>query len=438
MNPEDRELLDRLLDGDLPEPEEASLVERLEKDPEAMAWFAQRALLHTGLHTSLRRRSLQHSALVDLRHHSTVQSKLAWIRLGVGMAAASVFAAGLLWLNTAYAGVRVEILASRDCPQAEFREGMIRRLKTLELAQGNLHLRLPSGVSLEISSPATLNLLDPMHVRLLNGRVTADVGDRGKGFVMETPQARLVDRGTRFGVDASDPLRTDVIVLQGKVEVYDSSQKDPKTTPTVLKAGNAVSVVQRRVSRIVSISGTGGANEWSARTPNASDTLVSEVRDNLTGDFPSLYNHYRIVPKGLQERTLAYADRADEWHSLPPELVGADLIRTFNVDSFNWWLKVSLTLQRPCTVYVFAYEKNPVPEWLSAEFENTGQTIALDVFDQPASVAKPRTWQFCVWKKEVSKPGELVLGHPYADPPADRKSFRPSRMYGIAVRANSR
>lgn len=41
------------------------------------------------------------------------------------------------------------------------------------------------------------------------------------------------------------------------------------------------------------------------------------------------------MAKGLQERTLAYADRADEWHSLQPGLAGADLVRTFSVDSFN-------------------------------------------------------------------------------------------------------
>lgn len=433
MNSEDRELMDRFLDGDLSAEQEASLVQRIESDPAALAWFAERALLHSGLHTSLRRRALQQSALIDLREQHRKQARRQWLRAGVGFAAACVCAAGFIWLAADPAGVKVEVLASKDCSSDAFRAGVTRRIKTLRVAQGSLHLRLPSGVSLEINGPAQLHLLDPMHVRLVSGRVTADVGERGKGFVMETAQTRLVDRGTRFGVDASDPLRTDVVVFQGEVEVYEG----PKAAPTVLQAGNAVSVVQRRVSRIVSISGAGGSNEWSARAASTGDTLVSEVRDNLTGDFPSLYNHYRIVPKGLQERTLAYADRADEWHSLPPGLAGADLIRTFNVDSFNWWLQVSLTLPRPCTVYVFAYEKNPVPEWLGTTFENTGQTIGLDVFDRSGPGAKPIPCVFSVWKREVAQPGELVLGHPYADPPTDGRSFRPSRMYGVAVKARS-
>lgn len=222
-----------------------------------MACFAERALLHSGLHTSLRRRARQQATLIHLRRQLRNEARREWLLVGMGSAAACVRAAGFLWLNAACAGVKVDVLASKDCSSEEFCQGVTRRIKTLPLAQGSIHLRLPSGVSLEITSPAQLNLMAPMHVRLVSGRVTADVRERGKGFVMETPQTRLVVRGTRFGVDASDPLRTDVVVFQGEVEVYECSKK----APTVLQAGNAGSVVQRRVSRIVSISGSGGSNE---------------------------------------------------------------------------------------------------------------------------------------------------------------------------------
>jgi hypothetical protein len=110
------------------------------------------------------------------------------------------------------------------------------------------------------------------------------------------------------------------------------------------------------------------------------------------------------------------------------------LVRTFAVDAFNWWLKLSLTIQQPSEVFVFVDIRNPVPEWLSAEFTSTGEQLTLDFIPSqtPGRVAKQL--QYAVWKRVVETPGEIVLGAPYPNPPEDRKSFKPNRMYGVAAR----
>ena len=65
MNETDRQLADLLLDGALDEEDAGRLVQRIEEDPEWLAWYAERALLHTDLRRSLRRRASQQLALAD-------------------------------------------------------------------------------------------------------------------------------------------------------------------------------------------------------------------------------------------------------------------------------------------------------------------------------------------------------------------------------------
>lgn len=353
-------------------------------------------------------------------------ARIAWA------AAAVVVAMGLFFVFGTSRGVRVEIVSARDGAPPEFVAGGKMRLHSLKLIRGNVSMRLSSGVLLEVAAPAEMHLADAMHVRVVAGRITADVGEHGKGFVIETPQTRIVDLGTRFGVDASDAAHTDVVVFQGQVELYQSTQKE---RVALLNAGDAVRVSNiKRLSRIVSITGDGRSNEWSASGAQPAGTMISSVQDNLSGDYPSLHNFYRIAPRSLREGTQAYADTADEWRDIPASITGADLVQTFHADRMNWWLKVTINMVRPGVIFVFADDRTPIPAWLQEQFTNTGATITLAEISRTRPGQTVNTLTFSVWKRDVPAAGEITLGPPYADPPADRKSFRPSRMYGIAAR----
>jgi hypothetical protein len=150
--------------------------------------------------------------------------------------------------------------------------------------------------------------------------------------------------------------------------------------------------------------------------------------------WPSLKNFYRIVPGGLRDGALAFADEIDQWQDVPLSLAGADLVRTFAVDGFNWWMQMSVTVQRPCEVFVFVDMRNEVPMWLSQEFTNTGEKITLDRISHKAPQRVANRFEFAIWKKTVTQPGEVKLGPPYPNPPADRKSFNPNRMFGVAAK----
>lgn len=66
MNETERQLIDLLLDGALPEADGANLLTRIEGDGEAVAYLADRALLHRDLRQSLKRREVQQWATAAL------------------------------------------------------------------------------------------------------------------------------------------------------------------------------------------------------------------------------------------------------------------------------------------------------------------------------------------------------------------------------------
>lgn len=71
MNETERQLIDMLLDGTLPESEGASLLERVENDPVAVAYLADRTLLHNELRQSLKRRKLSQWATASTPSQAT-------------------------------------------------------------------------------------------------------------------------------------------------------------------------------------------------------------------------------------------------------------------------------------------------------------------------------------------------------------------------------
>jgi ferric-dicitrate binding protein FerR (iron transport regulator) len=354
-------------------------------------------------------------------------------------AAAAIVVIGLVVFGWSQRGVEVEVVQTTGAVSEEWVVGQKKRLMHCSLVRGGVQMRLSSGVLLDVSAPMEMKLVNDMHVQVLSGRVTADVGADGKGFVIETPQARVVDLGTRFGVDASDAAQTSVLVFQGQVEVY---EKGASERVALLNAGEGLRLDNhRRASRIVSVSGSDGANGWTANGAASPRALITAVRDSMAASdeaakkWPSLRNFYRIVPGGLREGALAFSDEADEWSDVPAGLVGADQVRTFAVDGFNYFMKLTIEVSQPVELFVFVDQRNPVPEWVRAEFTSTGETITLNFKPAHANGRVAKQLPYSVWKRVVRTPGEVTLGAPYENPPADKKSFNPNRMFGVAAKA---
>jgi len=338
MNTDWHDLIQRYMAGLTTDSEFARLQEELKRDDGLARLYLRYMNLDIQLEARAATRVAVSEVLAQRMPTDAPQSRsVAWKFLA---AAAVVALLGIAWLSFHQtSGVAFEIVSVSSDAVPDWKKEVRMRTNDLRMTRGTMQLRLSSGVTMDVTAPVEMKLLDAMHVRVLSGRVTADVGEHGKGFVIETPQTRIVDLGTRFGVDASDSAHTDVVVFEGQVELY---EKGVAERVALLNKGEGLRVGgHRRASRIVSVTGSDESNAWSTQARPAENAIVASVGDSMiTNDegakkWPSLKNFYRIVPGGLRDGALAFAEEMDQWRDVPPSLVGADLVRTFAVDGFN-------------------------------------------------------------------------------------------------------
>jgi ferric-dicitrate binding protein FerR (iron transport regulator) len=95
------------------------------------------------------------------------------------------------------------------------------------LADGNLHLaeglatlKFDSGAEVTLEAPASIRLIDSMKCELTKGTAVTYVPDSALGFRIITPEADIVDYGTRFSVTVFEETgETHTRVSEGKVKV---------------------------------------------------------------------------------------------------------------------------------------------------------------------------------------------------------------------------
>ncbi|MEQ1851681.1 MAG: FecR domain-containing protein, partial [Chthoniobacteraceae bacterium] len=90
---------------------------------------------------------------------------------------------------------------------------------TLALVEGMATLKFASGATVTIEAPTKLEIRDAMNCRLLEGSLVADVPEPAHGFTVITPDMKVVDLGTRFGLTATAVGSSQVRVFEGEVEV---------------------------------------------------------------------------------------------------------------------------------------------------------------------------------------------------------------------------
>jgi hypothetical protein len=104
------------------------------------------------------------------------------------------------------------------------------------LKSGVVRLQFLSGATVVIEGPAELNLTSDHGAEVRSGLVTASVPPVAEGFTLTAAGWRAVDRGTVFGIDARSPERTEVHVIQGKVELHRGDENAVQGTLTTGQA----------------------------------------------------------------------------------------------------------------------------------------------------------------------------------------------------------
>lgn len=113
----------------------------------------------------------------------------------------------------------------------------------LMIEHGAVELALPNDVRALVEGPAVMTLLDERTLKLDRGRAFFEVRSKeGHGFTVATPQQRIVDLGTSFGIDLQpDREGVELHVFEGRVRVdaLDGSEGEILSAPSSILLSGA-------------------------------------------------------------------------------------------------------------------------------------------------------------------------------------------------------
>lgn len=275
------ELWERARDQALSPEEQARLNEALISDSEVRTLLAQAALLDA----EMSRMEMPTSAPMPAPRKATF-----WQRVSLPIAAALV-SAGLVWLWGREPTPVATLARAAACKWGNSAlptmEGSALQPGMLELLDGLAVLKFKSGAEVTLEAPVTLEVLSAMECRVKKGTVMAEVPPQAKGFTIHTPETKVVDFGTRFGVSAGEDGKCLVHVMEGLVEVERAGEKGRKA----LRTGERVDY---------------GGFIRQALNPDAGANEQTESSRWLPGPINQLADGWQVV-------TTAYGRGKDTW-----------------------------------------------------------------------------------------------------------------------------
>lgn len=109
----------------------------------------------------------------------------------------------------------------------------------INLSRGLLVLEFTSGAELTLDGPATLVASSAKSAKLLEGKLSARVPPRGRGFKVETHAGDFVDLGTEFGMIVSKDGAVQTHVFKGKVVAEPALGSEGRQQTVELETGVA-------------------------------------------------------------------------------------------------------------------------------------------------------------------------------------------------------
>ncbi|MEM9351706.1 MAG: hypothetical protein AAGA92_01720 [Planctomycetota bacterium] len=183
-------------------------------------------------------------------------------------------------------------------------ESGVRGGQTLELAEGELELTYDSGVRLRLIGPVEY-LVRPAGGELRNGGLVAFVPEAGHGFTVETPNGKVVDLGTEFGVLVDDFGVSEVSVFSGKVEAYPTTSVADGPGRFELTKGDSLQwtrgTLQSRSADARRFLPTAAARRLVGN--GESEAVASDFRNNASHEVDwRVWADARSTPAGLEVR----------------------------------------------------------------------------------------------------------------------------------------
>ncbi|MBI3464602.1 MAG: FecR domain-containing protein [Planctomycetes bacterium] len=257
----ERDLFRRLIDQQLSPEEFAEFEQRLLLDRELRARYVQYMDLEASLYDEL---LALPAAVEQTCNPNVLQSagsrpvRLVGWSVFTGAAAAVVaFVAYCYWpaapsgsgfveiplqgVETAAIVTHAEGLGAQRVG-AEIKPGMRLKPGSLTLKQGQVQVEFLGGAKLLVQAPCELHILSPKSATLVSGKAATRVLEWGRGFVLNTPEAVMVDLGTEFAVGVDQQHGSEVQVVRGEVEVSVLGDDGSTLTSEIVEEANGLRI----------------------------------------------------------------------------------------------------------------------------------------------------------------------------------------------------
>ena len=232
--------LQDLLEGNLSSDRLGLLQERLRDDPDARELYLDYAELHSDL--GFRGSGVDMMRVVSMEAVVQRSRKKFFQRALIGAAAAVALMMAIAAFVISQSPTPA--LTFEVAPDTEFEishlaidgdkpEGQVMQPGSrLELHKGIIELDFASGVRAIVRSPAEMILKQEDLLEVAHGVVWVEVPAKAVGFKVHTPDFKLTDLGTEFGVISEPNFNDEVHVFVGKVEVEHRLGGDQKLVIT--------------------------------------------------------------------------------------------------------------------------------------------------------------------------------------------------------------
>ena len=232
-------LIHRYLDGTITVEDMAPLNARLLADADARRAFAELLNLDSAIAAAaagwLPEKSEPRVARRAPRRFIAFPTAAArWI--AAAACVALLAGGGTWWLTTR----RIFATVQKGAGVEELANGTVLHGETHAITAGTLELVTARGARIVIEAPAEFRFESSQRLRMMRGRLAADVPPSAKGFTVVTPSGDAVDLGTRFGVDVPANGPAEIHVFQGEVIAKASGAKARQS----VRGGDAVTMNQ--------------------------------------------------------------------------------------------------------------------------------------------------------------------------------------------------
>lgn len=224
-------LFDAFVDGRITETERTRLEQLVLNDPAAKAYFAALMQDQACLLWAKEDPSVIPATDLPLAAKHLNGPSYSWRNAVTALLATAAVVGVSLWRGLVHTDASGQFVATlveaNDCTWSSgtlpTETGAKLVAGRLRLASGLARIEFASGAELSLEAPAELELISPKRCTLKYGRLVAKVPPQAIGFVVETRDAILEDRGTEFGVSASKDGPAEMQVFDGLVDVHPRS-----------------------------------------------------------------------------------------------------------------------------------------------------------------------------------------------------------------------